>query len=48
MATISMVSAKMATQDLLKIKIIWNKCYDAIVFIQDATNKICFVNRIVL
>ena len=40
MVTISMMSAKMATPDLLKIKVFWNIAYDVIPFVQDFTNKI--------
>ena len=40
MVTISMMSAKMATADLLKIKVFWNIAYDVILFVQDFTNKI--------
>ena len=40
MVTISMMSAKMATPDLLKIKVFWNIGYDVILFVQDFTNKI--------
>ena len=40
MVTISMMSAKMATPDLLKIKVFWNIAYDVILFVQDFTNKI--------
>ena len=40
MVTISMMSAKMATPDLLKIKVFWNIAYDVILFAQDFTNKI--------
>ena len=35
-----MISAKLATLSLLKIKIFWNKIYDAIIFVHDVTNKI--------
>ena len=35
-----MMSAKMATPDLLKIKIFWNKGYDVIIYVHDITNKI--------
>ena len=35
-----MISAKMATPDLLKIKVFWNKGYDVMIFVHDATNKI--------
>ena len=40
MVTILMVSAKMATLGLLKIKIFWYKGYDVIIFVYDVTNKI--------
>ena len=40
MVTILMISAKMATLGLLKIKVLWNKGYDVIIFVYDATNKI--------
>ena len=40
MVTISMMSAKMATPGLLKIKGFWNIGYDVILFVQDFTNKI--------
>ena len=35
-----MISAKMATPDPLKIKVFWNKGYDVMIFVHDATNKI--------
>ena len=35
-----MVSAKMSTLGLLKIKVFWNKDYDVIIFVYDITNKI--------
>ena len=34
------MSAKIATSDLLKIKIFWNKGYDVIIYVHDVTNKI--------
>ena len=40
MATILMMSAKIATLDLLKIKVFWNKGYDVIIFVHDVINKI--------
>ena len=40
MATIFMMSAKMATLGLLKMKIFWNKVYDVITSVYDVTNKI--------
>ena len=38
--TILMISAKMATPGLLKITVFWNKGYDVIFYVHDATNKI--------
>ena len=35
-----MMSAKMATPDLLKITIFWNTGYDVIIYVHDVTNKI--------
>ena len=35
-----MMSAKMATPGLLKIKVFWNKGYDVIIYVHDVTNKI--------
>ena len=35
-----MISAKMATQGLLKTTVFWNKSYDVILPIDDTTNKI--------
>ena len=35
-----MMSAKLATLGLLKIKLFWNKGYDIIIFVHDVTNKI--------
>ena len=40
MVTILMMSAKMATLDLLKIKVYRNKDYDVIISAHDGTNKI--------
>ena len=40
-----MMSAKMTTQGLLKIKAIWDKGYDVIIFVYGATNKILSHNR---
>ena len=44
-----MMSAKMATPDLLKIKIFWKKGYDVIIYVYDVTSKIllCDSNYIV-
>ena len=43
MVTILMMSAKMATPDLLKIRVFWNKVYDVIISVHDVTNK--FLSR---
>ena len=48
MVTILMVSAKLATLGLLKIKIFQNKGYDVIIPNHDVTSKILSVNQIVL
>ena len=48
MVAILMMSAKMASPELLKIKVSWNKGYDVIVYVDDFTNQILSVARIVL
>ena len=40
MVTISMMSAKKATQGFLKINPLWNKGYDVIIYVHDFTNEI--------
>ena len=40
MATILMISAKMATLDILKIKVFWKKSNDVMISIHDVTNTI--------
>ena len=40
MVTILMMSAKITTPGLLKIKVFWYKGYDVILFVHDVTNKI--------
>ena len=35
-----MMSGKLATLDLLKIRVFWNKGYDVIISVHDVTNKI--------
>ena len=40
MVAVLMVSAKLSTLGLLKIKVFWNKGYDAIIFVHDVTDKI--------
>ena len=39
MITILMMSAKMATLGLLKIRVFWNKGYDVIISTHDVTKK---------
>ena len=39
MVTILVISAKMTTLGLLKIKVLWNKSYDVIISVDDVTNK---------
>ena len=40
MVTILMMSAKMATLGLPKIKVFWNKGYNVIISVHDVTSKI--------
>ena len=40
MAVILIMSTKMATLGLLKIKLFWNKCYDFIISVHDVTRKV--------
>ena len=40
MVTILMMSAKIITPGLLKIRVFWNNGYDVIIFVDDVTNKI--------
>ena len=46
MVTISMMSAKMATLDLLKIKVFRNKGYDVITSVYDVIKKIYHLTQI--
>ena len=39
MVTTLMISAKMASLDLLKMKVFQNKCYDTIISPHDVTNN---------
>ena len=39
MFAILMMLAKLATLDLLKLKVFWNKGYDVIIFVHGVTNK---------
>ena len=40
MITILMISAKMATIDVLKIKVLWIKGFEVMIFVHDISNKI--------
>ena len=40
MVTILMMSAKITTLALLKIKVFWNNGYDVIIYVHDVTSKI--------
>ena len=40
MVTIFMMSGKLATLGLLKMKVFWNKGYDVIISVHDVRNKI--------
>ena len=40
MVTILMMSGKMATPGIRKIKVFWKKGYDVIISVSDVTNKI--------
>ena len=40
MVTILMMSAKITTPGLLKIRVFWNNGYDVIIFAHDVTKKI--------
>ena len=40
MVTILMMSAKITTPGLLKIRVFWNNGYDVIISVHDVTNKI--------
>ena len=44
MVTVLMMSEKMATPGLLKIKVFWNEGYDVITNVHDATNKILLLD----
>ena len=49
MAAVLMMSGKLATLVLLKIKVFWNKVYDVLISVHDVTNKMlsCESNYIV-
>ena len=40
MVTILMMSAKMATSGLVKLKLSWRKGYDVIISVHDVNNKV--------
>ena len=40
MVTALMMSTKMATSGILKIKFFWDKCHDIIISVHEVTNKI--------
>ena len=40
MVTDMMMSAKMTTLDLVKMKVIWSKGYDVLIHVHHVTNKI--------
>ena len=48
MVTILMISAKMATPGLLKLKDFWSKGYDVIIFVYDVTKKFYHLIVIIL
>ena len=45
MVTILMISTKIATLGLLKIKVLWNKVYDVIIFVHGVTNKTLLLSQ---
>ena len=48
MVTVLMMSTKIVTLGLLKIKVFWNKGYDIIISVHDVTKKILSVSQIIL
>ena len=40
MVEVLMISAKLATLGFLKLKVVWSKGYDVIIFAGDVTNRI--------
>ena len=40
MIAILTMSAKLAVLGFLKVKVFWNKGYDALIYVHDVTNKI--------
>ena len=45
MVAILMMSEKVATLGLLKIKVFWNTVYDVIIYDHDVTKKFCHVTQ---
>ena len=43
-----LMSAKLATLGLFKIKVFWNNGYDVIIYAHDVTTKFYYVNQIIL
>ena len=48
MATILIMSTKMATLDLLKIKELWKKDYDVIIFLHGVTKNVYHETQAIL
>ena len=48
MVTILILSTKMATLGLLKIKVFWNKGYEVIISVYDIISKNYLVTQIIL
>ena len=48
MIAILMMSAKLATLGLPKIKVFWNKGYDVMISVHDVTNKFYHVTQVIL
>ena len=46
MVKILMISEKMAAPALIKVKVFWNKGYYVIYSVDDVTNKICHMTRL--
>ena len=43
-----MMSAKLATLGLLKIKVFWSKGYDVVIYVHDVSAKVYHVNQVIL
>ena len=48
MVIILMISAKLATRGLLKMKVFRNEGYDVIIYVHDVNNKLYYVTQIIL